>query len=103
MFPLTHKVDVYRFAVSGGQDKYDSTPIITGLDVAIYPASTDILAVYPGESAYQLYEIYTREAVMLKNGDKLKVGTDEWIVRGAPREFRAPFVYYVQLVGEKVV
>lgn len=103
MHMTTHVVDVYRLARVGDKELYDLTPIKTGLDCSIIPAGNDILAVYPGEASFALYEIYFSEVVDIKNGDKLKVGNQEWIVRGVPQVMDTPYLYYQRLVGEKVV
>lgn len=99
----THLVSVYRLGVTSAKESYAATPVITGLDVGIFPAGTDIVAVYGGESAFQLYEVYVYEAATLKNGDKLVSGTDEWIVKGVPQVFNTPHLYYQRLICEKVV
>jgi hypothetical protein len=99
----THKVSVFRLVETAGQEEYGADPVYTGLDVGIFPASADILAVYPGEASYQLYEIFVYEPAVIKNGDKLVSGSDEWIVRGAPQVFDFPQISYQRLVGEKVV
>ena len=102
-FPITHKVDVYHLTVTADKEGYEASPSITDLNATILPAGTEILAVYPGESSFQLYEIYVYEDVTIKNGDKVKCGTDEWIVKGAPQVFDLADVYYQKMVGEKVV
>jgi len=100
---LTHVVDVYRLTASGNNQAYPSSPIYTGLDCGILPLSNDILAIYPGESAYALYEIYFYEVLDIKNGDKLKSGGSEWIVRGVPQVVDTHYIYYQKVLGEKVV
>ena len=99
----THLVDVYRLAVASSKEGYGASPVITGLDVGIFPAGTDIVAVYGGESAFQLYDVYVYESATLKNGDKLKSGTDEWIIKGVPQVFSTPYLSYQRLICEKVV
>jgi hypothetical protein len=99
----THLVDVYRLALSSSKESYGGTAVITGLDVGIFPAGNDIVAIYGGESAYQLYEVYVYESAVLKNGDKLKSGTDEWIIQGVPQVFSTPYLSYQRLLCEKVV
>jgi hypothetical protein len=101
--PVTNKVDVYRLTRAGDSESYGSLPIVTSLDCNITPASTEIMAVYPGESAYSLYEIYTERNVDLKNGDKLKDSTGEYIIRGVPQVINNRFLYFQKIVGEKVV
>ncbi len=53
-FPITHQVDIYHLVLSADKESYEATPSYTSLKVGIVPAGTDILAVYPGESAYSL-------------------------------------------------
>ncbi len=100
---ITHSADVYRLTRTGDTESYHTTPVITGLECGIFPASTDILAVYPGESSFQLYECYVYEFVVLKNGDKFKALGEEWIARGVPQVFDTNHLYYQRLVLEKVV
>lgn len=100
---ITHSVDIYRLVRSGNTEQYDSTPVYTGIECGIFPASTDILAIYPSESAFALFEIYIYETVTLKNGDKLKVGSSEWIVRGVPIVYETNQMYYTRVIGEQVV
>lgn len=103
-FKITHSVDVYRLTRSGNNEEYPSTPEYQKVECGIFPASTDILATFPGESSFQLYEIYIQETgVALKNGDKLKAGTNDWIVRGVPQIYDLNMMYYTRVVGEKVV
>jgi hypothetical protein len=100
---LTHIVDVYRLTIVSGKESYALTPVRTNLDVGVFPAGPEVLAVYPGVSSYQLYDIFIYEDVTLLNGDKLKSGSDEWIVRGVPQKFSNPYISYQRIVGEKVV
>lgn len=100
---VTHTVDIYRLTRTGNKDQYATTPVYTTIEAGIFPAGTDILAVYPAESAFALYEIYIFEPCLLKNGDKLKSGGDEWIVRGVPQVFSSMRTQYQRLIGEKVV
>ena len=67
------------------------------------PASSDILAVYPGEPSYQLYEIFTYDMGLIKNGDKLKTPSTDYIVRGEPQKVDTTLLKYQRIVGEKVV
>lgn len=103
--PETHNVSVFRFKKTGSKTDYDTTPTYTGVTCAILPASTDILAVYPAESVFQLYEIHiTDMSLSFRNGDKLTdLSNSEWIVRGVPQVFNLPQISYQRIVGEKVV
>lgn len=73
--------------------------------MGIFPASNAILAVYPGELSFQLYEIFIYDFVELKNGDKfVDVNNgDEWILRGVPRPFDLNRGFALQCIGEKVI
>ncbi len=100
---ITDTADLFRLTRTGGKEQYGATPVRTGLKCQIMPASADILAVFPGEPSYQLYEIFTYDMDLIKNGDKLKSGTTEYIVRGVPRVVNTSELKYQQLVGEKVI
>lgn len=100
---ITHSVEIYRLARSGNNEQYDSTPIYTGIECGIFPASPDILAIYPGESSFSLFEVYIYETISLKNGDKLKFGATEWIVRGVPVVYETNQLFYTRVIGEQVV
>lgn len=99
----TNKVDVYRFERTGNSDKYGSTPVYEGLDCQITPAGEEITAIYGGNLAYQLHEIYFTEEVTLQNGDKLKGGGREFIVREAPERYETPFLSHTRVIVEEVV
>jgi len=98
----THVVDVYRLTKTGSTESYSATPTITGLDCAILPASTEIIAIYPGENAFALHDIFFDEPADLKTGDKLTSGASEWIIRGVPQVFDNDYGYAVHCVGEKL-
>ena len=100
---ITDTVDVFRLTRVGDKESYGLTPVITGLRCQILPASNDILAVYPDIPAYQLYEIYFFKNTLVKNGDKLKSGSIEYILRGVPQAVDNKYMTYQRLVGEKVV
>lgn len=100
---ITHSVSVYRLKRTGTKEQYDTTPTYTGLDIGIFPASPDILAVYPGEASFQIYEGYIYESVTLLNGDKLTYGADEYIVRGVPQIYDFNQMYYQRVMLEKKV
>ncbi len=101
--PITDTIDVYRLARTGNKDAYAQTPVITGLDCSVTPAGTDILAVFGGQPSLSLYEIYFNEFVTLRNGDKLKSGTKEYIVRGVPQVIDNRYMYYQKVIGEMVL
>jgi hypothetical protein len=100
---VTHTVSVYRLTRTGNKDQYSTIPVYTGIEAGIFPAGTDILAVYPAESAFALCEIFIYEPCTLKNGDKLTMGVNEWIVRGVPQVFASNRIHYQRVIGEKVV
>ena len=100
---VTHTLDVYRLTRSGNNEQYDLSPVYSGIECGIFPASPDVLAVYPGESSFALFEIYIYENVALKNGDKLKYGSVEWIIRGVPQVYDTNQLFYVRAIGEQVV
>jgi hypothetical protein len=103
--PETHNVSVYRQKATGSKSDYDTVATYTGVDCAILPAGTDILALYPGESVMQLYEVIIQEAgYTIRNGDKLVDSSgNSWIIRGVPQVFNLPHLYYQRCVGEKVI
>jgi hypothetical protein len=101
--PTTHVFSVYPFKKTGNTEEYDTTPLYTGVDAAVVPASTDILAVYPGISSFQLNEIFIYENVDLKNGYKLVSGSEEYVVRGQPMKVDNAYMYYTHVVGERVI
>lgn len=101
-FSITHNVSVYRLARASNQEEYSASPVYSGLDVSIVPASSDILAFF-GEPSMSLYEIFIEEVAELKVGDKLTSGSDEWIIRGVPMVYSHPALTYTRAVGEKVV
>lgn len=100
---ITHTVDVYRRTRTGYKDAFAEDPILTGLDVSVVPASTDLIAVYGGGETFALSEIYTTEKVELKNGDKLTDGTRTWLVKGAPFNVDNHLMAYTMVVGQEVV
>lgn len=100
---ITDTADLFRLTRTGDKEQYGATPVRTGLKCQIMPASADILAVFPGEPSYQLYEIFTYDMDLIKNGDKLKSGATEYIIRGVPRTVKTSELKYQQVVGEKVV
>lgn len=100
---ITHTVDVYRLTKTGSNTEYSVSPIVTGLDCAIYPASTELLAIYPELPVYSTYEVYVYEAETLTTGDKLTTsGGDEYILRGVPQVYDNNYVYIQRIIAEKV-
>ncbi len=102
-YTITHQVDIYHLVLSAGKESYEATPSITSLKVGIFPAGSDILAVYPGESAYAIYQMFVFEPVTIKNGDKVIGAGDTFIVRGIPQIFDTPNNYHQEVILEKVV
>ncbi len=101
--PITHQVDVYHLVVTGDKEAYEVTPTYTTLKVTIIPAGSDVLAVYPGEPSYSLYQCLIFDEVTIKNGDKLIGGGETFIVKGVPQVFNLPNNYHQEVVLEKVV
>ncbi len=97
--------DIWRLTRSGDNENYGTEPIYTSIDMSIFPASNNILAIYPGEPSMQLYEIFIYDYVTLLNGDKFVETTtsQEWILRGVPRVFDTLRSYFQQCVGEMVI
>ena len=102
-YPTTHVFDAYRFKKTGDTESYDTAPLYTGIDAAVVPAGTDILAVYHGIASFQLFEIYTEENVDLKNGDKLVSGSEEYIIKDAPMKVENIYLSYIRIVGERKI
>lgn len=100
---ITNTVDVFRLTRTGNTDAYGASPVATGVDVSITPAGTDIVAVYGGNPAVALYEVYCFENVTLKSGDKLKEGSKEWVIRGDPQVIENRFLSYRRAVAEVAV
>ncbi len=100
---ITDTADLFRLTRTGDKESYPVSTERIGLKCQIMPASADILAVYPGESSYQLYEIFTYDMQLIKNGDKLKTPAADYIVRGEPQKVDTPLLKYQRIVGEKVV
>lgn len=98
---ITHTVDVYRLTKTGNNTEYGASAVITGLDCAIYPASTDILAVYPELPAYGSFEVFVYENATLQTGDKLTSGSEEYIVRGVPEVYENNYIYFQRLLAVK--
>lgn len=97
--------DIYRLTRTGDADTYGASPIYTSIDMGVFPAGNNILAVYPGELSFQLYEIYIHDYVSLQNGDKFVETTtgEVWILRGVPRIYDSARNYYLQCIGEMQV
>lgn len=97
--------NITRLTRSGIADAYNPTPVYNNISMGIFPASNSILAVYPGELSFQLYEIFIYDFVELNNGDKFTDvnNGDEWILRGVPRPFDLNRGFALQCIGEKVI
>ncbi len=102
-FPITHQVDIYHLVAIGDKESYETTPSYTSLKVGIVPAGSDILAVYPGESAYSLYQMFIYDEVIIKNGDRVVGNGETFYVRGVPQVFDFKGNYHQEVVVEKVV
>lgn len=100
---ITHSFDVYRLTKTGNDTEYGDTAVITDLDCGVFPASSEILAVYPDLPAYATYEVFVYEACSLQNGDKLTSGSEEYIIRGVPQVYDNNLIYYQRLVVEKTI
>ena len=99
----TDIVDVYRLADTGSKEEYGVTPVLTGLDCQIVPASEDIIAIYGGGQTFALYEIYFAEALDLQTGDKLVSGAKTYFVRDAPMKVESILLTYTRVIGGVVV
>lgn len=102
-YPITHVFNVHKFIKTGDTESYDATPLYTGVDACVVPASTDILAVYPGVASYQLFEIHVFENVVLKNGYKLKNDSEEYIIRGEPMKVENIYLSFIKVIGERAL
>jgi hypothetical protein len=103
-FQTNASVDIYRLVTASAKEQYSATPVLTNLSAGIWPVSTDILAVMPGESAYQLYDCYIFSKQAIQNGDKI-IDADgaEYIVKGTPYVMNSTYLVYTKLLLEKVV
>ncbi len=101
--PITDTVDIYRIARTGNKDAYGVSPVATGLDCCITPASTDIVAIYGAGPSVSLYEIFFSENIIIRNGDKLNSGGVEYVVRGVPAVVDNRYMAYTQALGERVI
>lgn len=93
---------IYRLTRTGDKESYSGTAVLTGIKAQVIPASAEILAVYPGEPSYQLYEIFVYEMGVIKNGDKMVGSQGSFIVRGEPQKVSTAILKFQQMVGEKV-
>lgn len=99
--PVTHHVDIYNLITIGDKEEYETTPSHTGVCMGIFPAGGDILAVYPGQSSYILFQAFTQERVLIKNGAKLIAPSNIWIVRAVPQIFDVFGHYHQELIIEQ--
>jgi hypothetical protein len=93
---------IYRLTRTGDKEAYGASPVLTGVKAQVIPASAELLAVYPGESSYQLHEIFVYEMGLIKNGDKLVGSQGSFIVKGEPQKVITAILKFQQMVGEKV-
>lgn len=101
---ITDSVDIYRLEKTGNTKAYGVAAVYTRVECGIFPAGTDILAVYPSIDAFQLHEVFIHEDVDLKNGDKLITqGNKEYIVQGVPQKFDTRYLFFTRVVGQLVV
>ena len=102
-FRENYTVDIYRLTVTGEKEEYNATPAVTNVEAGIFPVDTSIMAMFPGESAFQMYDIFVYRDVPIKNGDKFVSGTDEWIIKGVPQKYADLLLTYQKCMGLKVV
>ena len=100
---ITDTVSVYRLEKTGSKEAYGEEPILTGLDCQILPASNEIVALYGGNPAVQLFEIHFSEHAELHNGDKLVSGATSYVVRGMPTAFNNRYLSYTRVIGEVAI
>ena len=102
-FPTNETLDFYRFEATGDKLTYGTDPIFENIPAGVYPVGTEILAVLPGESAYQLYDCFIFSKLAIKNGDKAKDPDGiEWIVKGVSYQMSS-YQTYTKLLLEMVV
>lgn len=99
---ITDTVSVFRLTRTGAKEAYDVTPVLTGLDCQIMPASNDLLAIYGGNPGYALFTIHLDENAQIKTGDKLVSGSTEYIVRDVPMRVENRLLSYTKLITEVV-
>lgn len=93
---------IYRLTRTGDKEAYGGTAVRTGVKAQVIPASAELLAVYPGQPSFQLYEIFVYDMNLIENGDKLIGSQGEFIVRGEPQKVKTSVLNFQQMVGEKV-
>lgn len=99
---ITNKIDVYRLTRTGDDEEYGGSPVITGLDAQIIPASNDIAIFYPDIPTHQLFDMFIFTTDDIKNGDKFTDGSSEWIIRGVSFKI-SNLMTYQRLVGQQIV
>ena len=102
-FLITDTASVYRLERTGSKEAYGASPVVSGLDCQITPASSDILAIYGGNPGYALYQIFFTENVTLKPGDKLVSNDIEYIVKDVPMRNENRLLSFTKVVAEVVV
>ena len=102
---INDSVDIYHLVRAGNDSDYEVAPSYQKVECGVFPASNDIMAIYPAQNSYQLFEIFIYENVTLKNGDKLIsfLNNKEYIVRGVPQVHDTNLMFYTKVVGEQVV
>lgn len=102
---INNSVDIYHLTRNGNDNEYEAQPSYQKVECCILPASNDIMAIYPAQNSYSLFEIFLYENVTIKNGDKLasSITGGEWIVRGVAQVHDTNLMYYTKVVGEQVV
>lgn len=100
---ITDTVSVYDFARTGDTEEHGATASITGLDVGIFPAGPDIVALYGGVGSYALFEIFVYEPCTIKTGAKIVSGSTTYQVQGVAEVIDNRYMYYQRLVAMKTV
>lgn len=102
-FPTNNTLDFYRYELTGDKEAYGTTPVFENIPAGVYPVGNEILAVLPGESAYQMYDCFIFAKLAIKNGDKAKDPEGfEWIVRGVSYQMGS-YLTFTKLLLEMVV
>lgn len=96
---ITDTVAVYRLTRSGNQESYGASPVITGLDCQIVPASNELLAIYGGNPSFALFAIHFDENVEVQTGDKLVSGSTAYIVRDVPMRVENRLLSYTKVIA----
>jgi len=100
---LTNTFSVYRLKRTLNVEVYDTTPTYTGVEAQVTPADNEILALYPDVPAAQLFDCFIFINSLIKNGDKLIDGSEEFIVRGVAFSIDGPLMTYQRLAVQKKI